>query len=627
MEYLTFDDKTWAVDIEADGLRPTVVWCLCASNMISGEKIEITDMDEMRDWIMEKKALGHKFVFHNGLHFDGPVLNDLCGTLLSSKCIVDTMVLSMLWNPSLPGKHNLEAWGERAKIPKLEYDDWESGLTPEMLERCHGDVRITKWVYSYLCRKLRGINFSEEACELEHNAWVLVRAQKLNGFAFDYARAVALRSDLIDIANELYERLQVFFPPKLEMVKEYKQARKQDGTHTKGFIENKERYAKLVEYDDGTYEAWDYVPFDPASPPQRVERLLEAGWVPQEFTPPSDTFPEGQPQPTRKGKLAPSLVAFVETLPEDNGIVCLVDWMEANGRASIIKTWMDNYNDDTGCIHGTLWLANTLRYKHSGPNTANAPGVKVGEEKDADGKVVKTWVKMGKAGGWAYECRDLWTTRDRAKRRMVGVDAKGIQLRVLAHYLDDENFTAAILSEDPHAANARMMDLPGRGIAKTITYAIVMGAGDQRIATESRTSLADAKKNKEKFFEKVPGLKDLIKRLKAERKKDGRITLCSGARILCEQDHTVIPYLLQGDESCIMKKAKQYAQAMIRKRGLDVLWAGDIHDEWQADVLLEDVDEFIEVCKIAFRKAGEFYAYRLPIDCDAKVGFTWAETH
>ncbi len=95
-----------------------------------------------------------------------------------------------------------------------------------------------------------------------------------------------------------------------------------------------------------------------------------------------------------------------------------------------------------------------------------------------------------------------------------------------------------------------------------------------------------------------------------------------------------------------MKKAKiladkymtQYskAQAHLVKAGakviedckaLDVLWVGDIHDEWQADVADEHVEAFIEICKVAFREAGEFFDYNLPIDCDAKVGETWAETH
>lgn len=617
MKYLTFDDKTWVIDIETDGLKPTTVWVMVASNMMTGETVVKTSLVGIKEWIEEKRKAGCKFVFHNGLHFDGPVLNKLTSTLLSAICICDTMVMSMLYNPSLEGGHSLDAWGDRLGYPKIHHEDWGQ-LSPEMIERCKGDVELTKRVYGYLCRKLNSVGFSEGGVQLEHYAWVIVREQRLNGFYFDIDRARPFYKELMTIGDNLKQELFKLFPPVLTHVRTYANARKKDGTFSQSYIKCLERYEKLVELPDGDFEAWEYVDFDPASPQDRVAKLLELGWKPLEFTKPSKTFPNGQPQPTRKGKLSPSLVAFIEDNEGVDGVRTLADWMTVNSRASMIMTWMNAYNEETHCIHGQLWLANTLRYKHSGPNTANAPAVREGP----DGHAV-----LGKAGGWAYESRDLWTTRDRYHRRLVGVDAKGIQLRVLAHYLDDANFTAAILSEDPHAANAKMMGLPSRGIAKTITYAIVMGAGDQRIATEARISLAEAKENKAKFFEKVPGLPSLIRKLKGEQKRTGRITLCDGCVILVEQEHTVIPYLLQGDENRIMKRAKTIARKMIREQGLDVLWVGDIHDEFQADVLLEHVEPFREICTQAFKQAGEYYKYKLPIECDSKVGFSWAQTH
>jgi DNA polymerase I-like protein with 3'-5' exonuclease and polymerase domains len=94
-----------------------------------------------------------------------------------------------------------------------------------------------------------------------------------------------------------------------------------------------------------------------------------------------------------------------------------------------------------------------------------------------------------------------------------------------------------------------------------------------------------------------------------------------------KRDYTVIPYLLQGDESRIMKLAAIYIQRGIEQAGLDVLKVGDIHDEHQYDVYASHVEEFIELCKDCFKRAGEFFNYKVPMDCDAKVGFTWAETH
>lgn len=77
-----------------------------------------------------------------------------------------------------------------------------------------------------------------------------------------------------------------------------------------------------------------------------------------------------------------------------------------------------------------------------------------------------------------------------------------------------------------------------------------------------------------------------------------------------------------------MKKAAILTDQQVRRRGLDVLKVGDIHDEWQNDVLALHVEEYTQdVCPESFRNSGVFFNYRVPIDCDSKVGLTWAETH
>jgi len=235
--------------------------------------------------------------------------------------------------------------------------------------------------------------------------------------------------------------------------------------------------------------------------------------------------------------------------------------------------------------------------------------------------------RMGRDGVFTYEARDLWTVRDRSTRRLVGVDAKGVQLRILAHYLNNPKFSEAILSEDPHSANQASMGLPSRALTKTITYATLMGAGDAKIANEAKVSLSEAKEAKQKFFQQVPELPDLIKRLQYELKRTGRLKLCDGALVLVPSDHMVIPYLLQGDESRLMKQAMIYVNDIVRKEKLDAIKVGDIHDEWQTDVLYEHVEGFIGGCRTSFPRAGDSFDYRVPIECDAKVGLTWAETH
>ena len=154
-----------------------------------------------------------------------------------------------------------------------------------------------------------------------------------------------------------------------------------------------------------------------------------------------------------------------------------------------------------------------------------------------------------------------------------------------------------------------------------------MGAGDARVSVEANVSLKEAKEAKAKFFATVPSLPDLVSKLEGELERTGRITLCDGSKILVSSPHMVIPYLLQGDESRLMRKAIVILMGKVRKAGLDVLKVGDIHDEWQFDVKTEHVDQFIELALESFIESGKFFNYNLPIEGDVKVGDNWAMTH
>jgi DNA polymerase-1 len=172
-----------------------------------------------------------------------------------------------------------------------------------------------------------------------------------------------------------------------------------------------------------------------------------------------------------------------------------------------------------------------------------------------------------------------------------------------------------------------MWELSSRALAKTICYATLMGAGDGRVAEEARVSLKEAKEAKAKFFEQVPELPSLIGRLQQEWRKTGRISLCSGNKILVPRDYVVIPYLLQGDESQIMKKALIYISAEVKRQKLDAMKVCDVHDENQWDVAKDHVEALTKIFDESFKKAGEFFNYNLPIACSYNIGERWSETH
>lgn len=506
----------------------------------------------------------------------------------------------------------MEAWGQRLRFPKLEHKDF-THLSPEMVKYCENDTAVTKRLFSRLSERMRSIGFTERGAMLETKSWHIIQnKQRRHGFPFDYERAhklyVELRAREEELKNEIYKH----WPPTLQVTGEYSRAFRKDGSPSLSYERHLQQFPRLELCENGRYRVYDWVEFNLGSPKQRVEKLLELGWKPISFTKKTDKGGGGNPKVDEE-----SLNKFAETSGNEAGKL-LAKWVVINSRANMINNWLEAYNDKTGAIHGNLWLASTLRYRHDHPNSANIPAVR----SDKEGSVL-----LGVEGSFSYESRDLWTCGDPEHYSLVGIDAKGIQLRVLANYLNDEEFTNAILSEDPHTANQQRLGLASRALTKTIVYATLMGAGDGRIASEADVPLKEARLAKQKFFQQVPGLPKLIGRLQKELRRTGRITLCDGSRVQVSSPHMVIPYLLQGDEAKIMKQAIIYLYESIRRYNLDACLVGWIHDEFQFVVKTENVEQFTQLALEVFPRAGRSFNYNVPVEGSAAVGKTWARTH
>lgn len=607
----------WAIDIEGDDLPSNVIWCMCAVNILTNEEVSLSGYAEIRKWIDARKTERAVFIGHNIIGYDAPTCNRLLAAGLTIGMLVDTLVLSMVYSPSLDGGHSLAAWGERLRCPKGEFNDF-SHLSEEMLTYCMQDARLCAKVYRHLVVRMSKVGFTDVGLDLEHRSWQLIKQQQKNGFAFNIKEANLLYSKLREKENEIKDKIYEYWPAELRRLRTFRKPFKADGHPSANYLRHCDEYDNVrLRRDEGEYDVYGLVNFSIGSPSQRVEKLLLLGWEPREFTKPSKTHPKGQPQPTNKGKLSPSLEKFVEESGKEE-VKLIAQWIEINSRASMVNTWIEAYNDTSGCIHGSLWYANTLRYRHSNPNTANIPAVRL----DKDDKPLRE-----EAGVFTYEARDLWVARD-VDRCLVGSDAKGIQLRVLAHYLNNPEFTEAVLNGNPHSYNQQIGGFGSKAIAKTFIYAFLLGAGDEKIGQIIGGSTKDGRNIKGRFVSGFPGLSDLLNSLARQVERTGRIILCDGTPIIVSAPHTRLGYLLQGDESRIMKKAAIFADQQVRRRKLDVLKVGDIHDEWQNDVHRESIEEFTGlVCPTSFARSGEFFNYRIPIHCDSKVGLTWAETH
>ncbi len=108
-------------------------------------------------------------------------------------------------------------------------------------------------------------------------------------------------------------------------------------------------------------------------------------------------------------------------------------------RYKLVEQWME-LRDSNGYIHGYVDSCGTPtgRARHNSPNLANIVSVE-----SHDGKPL-----MGEAGKFGYECRDCFSVKDTLKYELVGCDASSLEIRMLAHYMNDAAFTYEVLHGD-----------------------------------------------------------------------------------------------------------------------------------------------------------------------------------
>lgn len=592
------------LDLETDGLKPTRIWCGVAKNLGTGEVWRLIGTDAVKKFV-DAAPKDTIWVGHNFISFDAPTLRRLCGADIPWYRIVDTLVLSYLYDAKMLGGHSLEAWGERLKLKKVEHEDW-SQYSEAMLIRCVGDVELGSLVFDRLCGRMRKRGYSERSCALEHEIREIIDEQQNNGWYFDIPGAEALYSVLRGEERELGDRIRELLPPELSRVREYDYRTKADGSPYASYQRHVEQYPKIEHHGD-TYSVYDWEEFNIGSPSQRVERLLGLGWKPVKKTKSGKSWATDEE----------SIVDFAKESGIDQ-VRAIADWLVANGRANMVNTWLANVDHSDSRIHGRVFScgAASRRMTHSGPNTANIPS--------------------GEAP-YGHECRSLWTVHDKRLLRNLGYDSKACQMRCFVSVLPDpelgRHFWDTDVCADPHQRNADLIGI-GRKPIKNVFYANMFGAYPPKLAATA--GMVGTRKELEKYgtwiqeelYRVTPGLREATLEAQAEFRRNGGFLRCiDGGYVRCPSESAALNYKIQPAEAVLMKTASIMIRKEAYRRGIDHKKIGDIHDEGQHEVAVGQEHALGEVCVQAIRDAGEELGFRVPHDGDYKVGTSWAETH
>ena len=544
------------LDIETDGFNPSKIHCIVAKN-VDTNLVTIFDPDSLYSFNNWANTVD-KFIMHNGLSFDAPVLNRLLGTKITSDKIIDTLILSQLFNPIREKGHGLKAWGE--KLNMLKGGEGVNFLVYNraMLDYCKQDVEITHAVYNELKKESKG--FSKESIDLEHDIRLILDQQEKNGFAFDIRKAQELLAKLKDDIYDLEQwSLEEFDPTIVEMKTKTKE-----------------------------------IPFNIGSRQQIADRLMKRGWKPKQYTDKKNIIINETVLKTIK---EPELKLTAERFSK---------YFLLQKRAVMVESWIEAC-DDTNRVHGRVMTLRTVtgRMAHNSPNMAQVPAV---------------YSPYGK------DCRGLWTISDPRTYKLVGTDASGLELRCLAHYLNDTNYTDEILNGDIHTKNMELAGIKDRDQAKTFIYAFLYGAGAEKIGKIVGAGKEQGNVLINRFLSNLPSLKRLRSQVENAGYR-GKIKAIDGRYLKVRSPHSALNTLLQGAGAIICKHWLLHITKRIYNKKLDVKLVASVHDEYQFEVANKDVNEFGSITKIAIKETEKTLKLRCPLDNDYKVGVTWAETH
>ena len=273
-------------------------------------------------------------------------------------------------------------------------------------------------------------------------------------------------------------------------------------------------------------------------------------------------------------------------------------------RIAQVQSWLDAVEDD-GRVHGQVNAigAVTGRMTHSSPNMAQVPAV---------------------GAPYGYECRACWIVPEGHK--LIGVDASGLELRMLASFMNDKEYTNEILNGDIHTTNQVNAGLSTRAQAKTFIYAFLYGAGDAKIGSIVDGSQRTGARLRQRFLENTPALAELRERVSIASQR-GYLRGLDGRCLHIRSEHSALNTLLQSAGAVVMKKALAIFTEYAPKWGLTYKLLGSIHDEYQLEAPEKHADKVGWLMVESIKAAGIALDLKCPLDGEYKIGNNWAETH
>ncbi|MFZ5828486.1 MAG: DNA polymerase I [Planctomycetota bacterium] len=275
----------------------------------------------------------------------------------------------------------------------------------------------------------------------------------------------------------------------------------------------------------------------------------------------------------------------------------------------------------TGRVHASFHqaVAATGRLSSSDPNLQNIP------VRTEEGREIRAAFIPGDTG-WEILCADY----------------SQIELRVLAHFAEDENLRAAFArDEDIHARVASQINgVPLTDVtsamrreAKAVNFGVIYGQSAFGLARALGIEKDAAARFIESYFGGYPGIEEFLARVLNDCRKQGYVSTILGRRRAIRgvrpdagrqrnlPERTAINTVIQGSAADLIKLAMLRVHRRMQEEAFPGRMLLQIHDELVFEVPAAQRDR---LARMVAAEMVAVYPLSVPLKVDVKAGFNWA---
>jgi len=228
---------------------------------------------------------------------------------------------------------------------------------------------------------------------------------------------------------------------------------------------------------------------------------------------------------------------------------------------------------------------------------------------------------------------------------LISADYSQIELRILAHYSEDEALTNAFRNgEDIHlrtaaeifGVNPGAVTVEMRRQAKTINFGIIYGMSGFRLAKDLGIPQKTAKQIIERYFERYHGVRSYMAMKPEEGRQKGFVTtLFNRKRFLPDlhsrnrnvrqfAERTAINTPIQGSAADIIKLAMIRIDSVLEHRALPARMIMQVHDELIFEVEASAAEE---VANLVQHEMESVVSLAVSLVVEVGYGHNWDEAH